>query len=111
MHVYQMGDFIGGVPQGRTHARHRYDTCPRCDQRKRADAKLCRTCSNKQRTMDQAEKLDRHARFELALASGCYTLDELRARAREGRLPTRGEILCKRWWKVTGEALNEEGTL
>jgi len=51
-----------------------------------------------------AKERDRDERFRMALEAG-WTLDQLWALARENKLPSRGAILCKRWWKVTGEQL------
>jgi len=104
-----MGAFIGEMPAARDLSLSESATCPNCGRRMHHEAKLCQVCHNAKRKViwseiNVPEMLDRHHLIEQALATGCYTIDELMERARANDLPTKGEILCKAWWVKTGRA-------
>ena len=108
LHANAMGDFIGGLgPAVWT------DECPDCGGPKKPTSTRCQACHSAHETerrlernqaQHRATQQERHARFEAALAAG-YELHQLLDLARQGKLPTQGQIRCKRWWNATGEQL------
>ena len=115
-----MGNFIGDEPPARPRSPVEHDTCPKCGERKRADAELCRDCHQRRRRAMWADvnvpvMLERHRRFEFALDVG-YAVQELMARAQRDDLPTYEQMAAERpneymrvWCKRQGIEAGDRG--